>query len=80
MVKAVLSALVFCFVANLSFGAKVNKELAQCQKWKDKIEKYNALRKRGGKAKEMDKWYRVREDLQDKFSENDCKRWHRKLK
>ena len=59
---------------------KPEASLKQCQYWKDEIKEYSELRRRGGTAKKMDKWYRAREDLEDKFSEYDCRYWGKKLK
>ncbi|MTI14555.1 hypothetical protein [Sansalvadorimonas verongulae] len=68
------------FVSSHTYAAtKAEKQIKQCQKWKDKIKKYDELRRKGGKAKDMDKWYRAREDLQAKFSDKNCRRWRHQL-
>ena len=53
--------------------------LSDCQNLKDRIEQYDALRKRGASAQQMESWKRSREDLKDKFRRNHCRKWGSEL-
>ncbi len=55
-------------------------ELWQCQQWQDKIDHYSYLRKKGGTARQMESWKQARKPYKDKFQDNKCLKYGKKLK
>lgn len=54
--------------------------LDDCQKLKERIEKYTELRRGGGSAERMDAWKRSRTRAEEMFRENDCHWYGNELK
>ncbi len=54
--------------------------LKKCQQMKDRIEKHNELRRRGGGASEMARWKRLRRADEDKFRQLRCRDYGRELR
>jgi len=59
--------------------AKSQATLRQCQYIQDKIEYYTDLRRSGGSARTMENWKRKRNYYEDKFGNQNCKKWNGKL-
>ena len=77
----VLGPVLFTALLSVPFAAGDEPEqLARCQSYKDKIEKYTELRRRGGGSGQMDSWRRQRNEYNDRFSAEKCKRFRRRLK
>ncbi len=53
-----------------------DKTLAHCQKLKDQIERYDALRRQGGSGAKMDNWKRARRQHEKRFRAEGC-HYHR---
>lgn len=54
--------------------------LKQCQKIKDRIERYTNLRRSGGTSRQMDKWQKKRNYYKDQYTEKDCMQHRNHLK
>jgi hypothetical protein len=66
------------FMSPVSHAQKITME--ECQKLKDKIERYDNQRRAGGSGKQMDAWKRSRRESERVYSKSDCWRYGRKLK
>ncbi|MEH6519151.1 MAG: hypothetical protein V7742_20925 [Halioglobus sp.] len=66
------------FMSPVSQAQKITVE--ECQKLKDKIERYDNQRRAGGSGKQMDAWKRSRRESEQVYSKSDCWRYGRKLK
>ena len=75
---AVLAAVITsAFMSPASQAQKITLE--ECQKLKDKIERYNNQRRTGGSGKQMDAWKRSRRESEQVYSKSYCWRYGRKL-
>lgn len=54
--------------------------LEQCQALKDRIERYTALRRKGGSAARMEGWRKQLRSAEEKFSEKGCRAYRRELR
>jgi hypothetical protein len=76
---AVLATVIaIAFVSPVSQAQKITVE--ECQRLKDKIERYDNQRRAGGSGKQMDAWKRSRRESERLYSKSDCWRYGRKLK
>lgn len=53
---------------------------AKCQSIKDRIERYTALRRKGGSANQMQQWKAQLRASEEQFRRQDCKDYRRKLR
>ena len=54
--------------------------LEQCQALKDRIERYTALRRKGGSASKMEGWKKQLRRAEEKFREQGCRAYRRELR
>lgn len=54
--------------------------IKKCQGYKNKIEKYTQLKRKGGSASAMSRYHNERNKYKDLFSEANCKKVRSKLK
>lgn len=45
----------------------------ECRKLEEKIEYYTDLRRAGGSSKQMNDWYKKRNNVKDRYSEKRCR-------
>ena len=82
MKNSILSALL-CGIAILFLTSPLHAQelsLSECQSIKDDISRYDRLRKKGGSARQMEKWKQSRQELKSRFSKFHCKKYGKKLK
>ena len=74
--------LIFLFLLLLPATATTEEPgtLKQCQRVQDRIEKYNNLRRAGGTANEMARWYQKRNYYKELYSKYHCSRFRNDLK
>lgn len=53
--------------------------LAECQRWKNRIDGLTNQRREGGAPRQMEKWKRQRQDYRERFTEGGCRRYGREL-
>ena len=63
-----------------AYAAKPEASLSQCQYWKDKIDYYTDLRRKGGSASRMESWRSTRREYKEKYNDYECDGWGRKIK
>ena len=54
--------------------------MSQCQQWKDQIDDYSLLRKKGGRVAQMEEWKQARAKYEEKFRDRDCRKYGKKIK
>ncbi len=54
--------------------------LEQCQALKDRIERYTALRRKGGSTSKMESWRKQLRRAEEKFREQRCRAHRRELR
>ena len=54
--------------------------LEQCQALNDRIERYTALRRKGGSASKMEGWKKQLRKAEEKFREKGCRAYRRELR
>tara|TARA_B100001540_G_scaffold296839_1_gene298888 strand:- start:8381 stop:8629 length:249 start_codon:yes stop_codon:yes gene_type:complete len=54
--------------------------LQQCQSLKERIERYTALRRKGGSASRMEGWKKQLRKAEARFRELDCRAYGRELR
>ena len=54
--------------------------LAQCQALKDRVERYTALRRKGGSGSRMESWRKQLREAEATFGERGCRAYRRELK
>ncbi len=82
-VVTALLAGVLAVVSSSTLSATPKSEssaLAQCQYYKNWINHYTGLRKKGGSARQMEYWKQKRDPYEDSFQSENCKRFGKKLK
>jgi hypothetical protein len=65
-------------VAGESLAAQ-QATLAECQRWKNRIDGLTDQRRGGGAPRQMEKWKRQRQDYRELFIEGGCRRYGREL-
>lgn len=60
--------------------AAQDASLEQCQSLNDRIERYTALRRKGGSASKMEGWKKQLRRAEEKFREKGCRAYRRELK
>ena len=60
-------------------GAR-DASLEQCQALKDRIERYTALRRKGGSTSKMEGWRKQLRSAEEKFREKGCHAYRRELR
>ncbi len=75
-----ISILVLLFNPTFSYAKKPSLPLSSCQQLKDQITYYDDLRRRGGSGYEMEYWKKQRRKAKDKFQDNNCNKWKKKIK
>jgi hypothetical protein len=73
----ILCALLFTTAA---YAGHERGTLKQCQKIKDRIEKYTNLRRAGGTGRQMNGWQKKRNYYKEQYAEKDCMRHRNHLK
>ncbi len=77
---AFLALALLVTVATLMHSPPVSADAVKtCQKHKDRIERYNRLRRRGGDAALMEEWKRERRKSENEFSRLKCRKYKRQL-
>lgn len=79
IVVSIALALLLAPVTARATGAE-EASLAQCQALKDRIERYTALRRKGGSAARMEGWRKQLRSAEEKFSEKGCRAYRRELR
>lgn len=77
-IQTLICAALICLLQTNSVYAK-DASLVSCQSLKEHIEHYDNLRKKGGSAKQMEKWKVEREKYKKKYKRGNCKRWRKEL-
>lgn len=77
MLKIFIPALVFFVSVQVTAQ---DASLPQCQGWQNKIDYYSNLRKKGGRAQQMESWKQARAVYEDKFQTNKCRKYGKKIK
>ena len=63
-----------------AYGDDEPGTLKECQKIKDRIDRYTNLRRYGGTSRQMDQWQKKRNYYKDKYTEKDCTQHRNHLK
>ena len=80
MQRLIIVSLFFLLLTVFATSASAQDlPLEECQKIQDKIYYYNDLRKKGGSAERMEEWKREREIYKDKFRDNHCRKYGKKI-
>ena len=75
-----LLRIVVIALISLSAGTSAQEvPLDKCRRWQDRIDHYSLLRKRGGRAKQMENWRQSRATYEEKFRDNKCHRYGKQL-
>ena len=56
------------------YAAQERGTLKECQRIKDRIERYTDLRRAGGSSRQMNSWQRKRNQYREEYSDKDCMR------
>ena len=54
--------------------------LESCKSIREKIHKYDVLRRKGGSAAQMDSWRKSRAKLEERFRQGKCRKYGRSLR
>lgn len=78
-IRNLLLAMTLC-LSGLGADAEAQQaSLEQCQKLKDGIARYDALRRKGGSGSQMDSWKRERRKLDKQFRKLGCRYYRGRL-
>ena len=90
IMKKIIAGLLGClflFMANATAQETASTQtqaedlsLERCQDLQNRIEEYDRLRKKGGKARQMEQWKQEREKLKDEFRDGNCRQWGKQIK
>jgi hypothetical protein len=61
-------------------AAAQDASLEQCQALKDRIERYTALRRKGGSTRQMEGWKKQLRSAEEQFRDKDCRAYRRELR
>ena len=79
--RTVIVAAALLLVAGTAQQAPAQEaSLRKCQALKSKVEQYIALRRKGGKASQMERWKRQRRESEEAFRRLDCSRYDSELR
>jgi hypothetical protein len=54
--------------------------LERCKGIREKIERYDVLRRKGGSAAQMDSWRKSRAKLEERFRQGNCRKYGRSVR
>lgn len=80
LLAALLSVTLAMLTAPPAQATPREEQIKACRKVLDTIERKEAQRRRGGNARQMERWKTQLRAAQDRYSRLDCKRWRRHLR
>ena len=60
-------------LSTAEFTMAQSVSLSRCISFRERIDEYSDLRRRGGSASEVERWKQARNDLEEKFGKHNCK-------
>ncbi len=75
-----LMIIFFLLFTTVAYAGHERGTLKECQKIKDRIERYTNLRRAGGSGRQMSGWQKKRNYYKEQYSEKDCMRHRNHLK
>lgn len=78
MNRLFISLVLLCIISCHAFGQQ--DTLQQCQRYKDQADRYQELRRQGGRGPEMDEWKKQMRKYEQRFRDGECHKYRNQLR